>query len=195
MLRLLPRVGIFAYRVFSRPLSVAVPALPAGIDFRVLAPQDIALFTDAELEVDESKARAALARSEVCVGALHAGALAGYAWFAREAAPHIGGIWMDFDREAIYTYRAFVKSAFRGRGIAQALYQFADARFIQAGRRYTILCIEVGNKASRAAAKRSGARAVGYAGYVRAAGRILPFRSRGAGSVGFRFVARNRSES
>jgi predicted GNAT family acetyltransferase len=154
---------------------------------RVIEPHEAGRFAQPGLEVDVGKARAGFARGEVCAGVLHGDALVGYAWFARDAAPHIGGIWMDFDREAIYVYRAFVKREFRGRGIAAALYRAADARFMRAGRRYAILCIEVGNRPSFAAAQRSGATLAGSAGYWRAFGRFVALRSRGAANVGFRF--------
>jgi len=184
---LLRPFGLFSFRVQVRPLDPAPPRLPQGVEVRILAESEAHRFADAELEVDESKALAAFGRGEVCVGALQEDRLVGYAWFALAAAPHIAGIWMDFDRSAVYTYRAFVKAAFRGRGIASALYRFADARFMSAGRRFAILCIDSANQSSLAAARRSGAHAIGRAGYWQALGRFIGFQSRGAARAGFRF--------
>jgi GNAT superfamily N-acetyltransferase len=187
MTRLLRRAGLFSFQVLMRPLAARAAAPAPGVAFRILEQNDVGLFADGELEVDEAKAREAFARGEVCVGALLGDALVGYAWFARDPAPHVDGIWMEFDRAAIYTYRAFVKPSARGRGIAPVLYNFADAQFMDAGRRYTILCIDVANRASLAAAERSGASAVGRAGYWRGFGGFAAFRSAGAAAVGFRF--------
>lgn len=190
--RLFQLAGLHAYQVFVRPLSPSPPPLPAGITLRIIDDRQLGRFGDAALELDEVKASAAFARGEVCVAALLEDSLVGYAWFAQKAAPHVGGIWMDCDRQAVYVYRAFVKPEARGRGIAPALYRFADRQFMNAGRRYAVLCIEFGNRASLSAAVRSGAGRVGRAGYWQGFGGFVPYRSRGAAAVGFRFFIREK---
>lgn len=195
MLRALRHLGIFAFRVLTRPLATAAPRLPRGFEFRLFEPQDlIARCADPALELAESTARAALARGEVCVGALHSGKLAGYAWFAYRPAPHVAGVWMAFDRQAIYVYRAFVHPAHRGLGVAPALYRFADQRFIREGRRLALICIEAGNRPSIIAAERSGARGAGFAAYFQARGGFFAVRSPGAARLGFRFYLGDRDK-
>jgi GNAT superfamily N-acetyltransferase len=185
--RLLRRFGLFSFRVQVRRLDARPLPLPEGVAIGIIPAHEASRFSSPGLEVDEHKAAAAFARGEVCVGALHEDRLVGYAWFALAAAPHVDGVWMDFNRSAVYTYRAFVKVEFRGRGIASALYRFADARFIAAGRRFAILCIDSANRSSLAAARKSGARSAGRAGYWQAFGRFIGFRSTGAAGAGFRF--------
>src|SRR3954463_6309338 len=121
MTRLLRRAGFFSYQVLVRSLAERSATAAPGIALRAIDEGELARFADPELELDEAKAREAFVRGEACVGALLGDALVGYAWFARQAAPHLGGIWMDFGSEAIYIYRAFVKREARGRGIAPAL--------------------------------------------------------------------------
>ena len=100
--------------------------------------------------------RAAYAAGGVCVGARQAGALIGYVWFAFEAAPHVAGIWVAL-AGAIYRYKALVLRQHRGKGIAPALYRFADHLFEGMGREAVVNCIATHNFASTAASLRSGA--------------------------------------
>lgn len=186
--KLLRRAGAHAWQIFTRPLSQDAPPVPDGIAVRLLSPSDSArLGFDPELEIDARKVSEAVSQGEVCVGAFLGEALAGYAWFACQPAPHSDGIWMDFDRGGIYTYRAFVHPRYRGRGIAPALYRAADRVFLESGRRFAVLCIEATNVASLAAARRAGARRAGFAAYWRRGRRFRFWRTRGADPCGFRF--------
>jgi ribosomal protein S18 acetylase RimI-like enzyme len=185
--RITRRLGLQFWRVLTRPLGEpAVP--PPGMELRVLSPDDARQrWSDAELGLSAEKADEAFARGDVCVGAFDGAALVGYAWFAYRPAPHVDGLWMEFDPRSIYIYRAFVKPRYRGRGIAPALYRFADQRFLAEGRTYAVICVNAHNRASIAAAERSGARASGYSAYFSRGRRFIPVRSRGAARCGFRF--------
>lgn len=186
--RLGRRLGVHAYHVLCRPLSRAPVAPPAGIVLRPLEEQEaLEHFADSELPLSVEKSKTGFSRGEVCIGALDDGRLAGYAWFASRPAPHFDGIWMDFDPRVIYTYRAYVRPGYRGRRIAPALYCSADALFLDRGRMFVALCIELGNTPSLIAAQRSGARTVGFVAYLHAGGRFLSLRSRGAKKIGYRF--------
>jgi ribosomal protein S18 acetylase RimI-like enzyme len=186
--RALRRVGVRVYRVLARELSSGAAPAPPGIEMRLLLPSDANLFSASPgLGLTEDKVPAAFQRGEVCVGAFAGGELVAYGWFAYQAAPHVEGIWMDFDRRAIYIYRAFVHPAWRGRGIAPALYRFADELFVRNGRSVVLICVEGDNRASVRAAERSGARTAGHTGYVHLFGKLLTVRSPGAARVGFRF--------
>lgn len=186
--RLLRRLGIHVWQIFTRPLSPAPPPVPAGIALRVIDERDpAALWADPGLQTDARKAAEAFSRGEVCFGAFAGEKLAGYAWFTRQPAPHSDGIWMDFDRGAVYIYRAFVAPHFRGRGIAPALFASADALFLQRGCQFAVLCIEAANAASLAAARRAGSRRVGYAAYWHGGGRLKFTRTPGVAQAGFSF--------
>ena len=187
--RALSHAGIHAWQVFARRLGAGPLAAP-GVELR-FAPADQlrSQWSDAEPEFKftEAKARDAFARGEVCVGAFHGTRLVGYAWYAVEQAPHWNGLWMDFDRRAVYIYRAFVTPRYRGRGIAPALFRFADRLFLERGREIAVLCIAADNKPSLAAARRSGAHSVGYCAYWHGTGRFFSLRASGVRHVGFRF--------
>src|SRR5204863_9206706 len=110
--------------------------------------------------------------------------LAGYCWFALSPAPHMDGAWLEFPEHVVYTYKSYVRPAFRGRGIAAALYGFADAHFLERGRTHAVLCVESHNGPSIAAARRCGFAQAGFAPYL-VGGRLPPLRSRGGLRYGF----------
>ena len=186
--RLGRRAGVFAYRVMKRRLEPIAKPPPAGIGLRLMTSEELLpMCADPAVELTPQKAGEAFARGELCAAALDGERLAGYAWFAFEPAPHVDGIWMAFHRGASYTYRAFVHPAYRGHGIAPALYRLADPACIERGRTLTLLCIELHNRASLSAAARSGATDAGYVAYWNTHSRLFAVRSPGARRCGFRF--------
>lgn len=180
-------MAFFAWRVCARELATAAAPAPDGIELRPLDPEEDLRHFAPPLQLSAAKARDGFARGEVCIGAFHGTSLVGYTWFAYERAPHVDGLWMAFDGRAVYVYRAFVLPRYRGRGIAPALYGFGDPLFRSQGRDCALLCIGLGRAASFAAARRSGARTIGYGAYFHA-GRVL-FQLRTPGTVrsGYRF--------
>lgn len=179
--------SFFAWRLCARELAAEAPPAPDAIELRPLdAEADLWHFAP-PLRLSAAKAREGFARGEVCIGAFHETSLVGYAWFAHERAPHVDGLWMAFDPRAIYIYRAFVLPSYRGRGIAPALYAAGDPLFRSQGRDAALLCIGLGHAASFAAARRSGARTVGYGAYFRAGRVLLQLRTPGTLRAGFRF--------
>ena len=186
--RVLSSAGIHAWQVFARRLAAVQLQAPPGAELRCAAADELRpQWSDPELEFSEAKAREAFARGEVCVAAFDGPRLVAYAWYAVEPAPHSNGLWMEFDRRAVYTYRAFVAPRYRGRGIAPALYRFADHLFLERGREIAVLCIEANNTPSLAAARRSGAHGIGYCAYWHVGGRFFSLRTPGVRHVGFRF--------
>ena len=159
MRQLARRGGVHLYRVFQRRLEGAAPLpFPASYEPAALSQAEaLAACADPQLDLAEPSVRAAYAAGGVCVGARQAGALIGYVWFALEAAPHVAGIWIRVPPRVIYRYKALVLAAHRGKGIAPALYRFADRLFEGMGREAVVNCIATHNFASTAASLRSGA--------------------------------------
>ena len=142
---------------------------------------------DSEIRLTPDKAKAGYSRGEVCIGAFDGEELAGYAWWTTAPAPHSDGIWMRFDSRAVYIYRAFVRPEYRGRGIASALYCFADSIFLERERTMALMCIALENQASLRAALRSGAQPAGYCAYLCRGALFLQARSPGAKRAGYAF--------
>ena len=187
MSRLGRQAGVRVFRIFGRRLRAwAGPAAPR-VDCRLLPEREVlALCADPVLDLVPSKVQAAYRRGDLCVGAFEDGEFAGYCWFALSPAPQMDGAWLEFPDHVVYTYKSYVCPAFRGRGIAAALYGFADTQFLERGRTHAVLCVESHNRPSIAAARRSGFAEAGYAAYL-AGARLRAWHSRAAAGYGLRF--------
>ena len=187
MSRLGRHTGLRVFRVFGRRLRTRVAAPAPRVDCRLLKEREVlALCADPTLDLLPAKVQAAYARGDLCVAAYQDGVFAGYCWFALSPAPHMDGAWLEFPDHVVYTYKSYVRPAFRGHGVAPALYRFADALFLQQGRTHAVLCVETHNQPSIAAARRSGFADAGYAAYLGGA-RLRAWRSRAAAGYGLRF--------
>jgi ribosomal protein S18 acetylase RimI-like enzyme len=187
MSRLDRYAGLRVFRVFGRRLRAWAGAAAQDIDCRLLPEHEVlALCADPALDLLPAKVKAAYRRGDLCVGAFQQGEFAGYCWFALSPAPHMDGAWLEFPDHVVYTYKSYVRPAFRGRGIAAALYGSADAHFVERGRSHAVICVETHNEPSLAAARRCGFDAAGYAAYVRG-GRLLAWCSGAAAGYGLRF--------
>lgn len=187
MSRLGWQAGVRVFRIFGRRLRAWAGAAAPRVDCRLLPEREVlALCADPVLELVPSKVQAAYRRGDLCAGAFQDGELAGYCWFALSPSPLMDGAWLEFPDQVVYTYKSYVRPGFRGRGIAAALYGFADAHFLERGRTHAVLCVESHNRSSIAAARRSGFAEAGYAAYL-AGGRLGAWRSRAAAGYGLRF--------
>ena len=189
MHQLARRGGVHVFRVFHRRLEPAAAwPIPPGYDMRVMTQDEVlAECREPALDLSETSVRAAYARGSLCIGARRGEALVGYVWFAFDTAPHLDGVWVRVPAPAIYRYKAFVRPAHRGKGIAPAMYRHADRVFADRGREAVVNCIATHNFASIAASVRSGARPLGRLAYWRSASRFLSFHSRAVRQLGLRF--------
>ena len=189
MSRLSRHARLRVFRIFDRALDPRPGAPGPGMDYRLLSEaQTLELCAEPTLDLAPAKARAAYSRGDVCAAAFIKAELAGYCWFAFSAAPHMDSAWIDFPAEVVYTYKSYVRPVHRGRGIAGALYRFADPLWLGRGRRRAMICVESHNLASIAAARRAGFSPAGYAGYLCGA-RFGVWRTRPAAAYGLRFFA------
>jgi ribosomal protein S18 acetylase RimI-like enzyme len=187
MRRLGRHAGLRAFRIFGRRLEAGTFSGRGALDYRFMSEADVVpLCADASLDLTASKVRAAFGRGDLCVGAFAGADLAGYCWFALSAAPHMDRAWLDFPPDVVYTYKSYVRPAFRGRGIAAAMYRFGDPVFLERGRKVAVICVESHNWPSIAAAKRGGFSAAGYAAYIGGA-QLRAWCSSRAARYGLRF--------
>jgi len=187
MSRLGDQAGVRVFRIFGRRLRAWAGPAASRVDCRLLPQSEVLGFcADPTLDLVPSKVQAAYRRGDLCVGAFQQGELAGYCWYALSPAPHMDGAWLAFPEHVVYIYKSYVRPEFRGRGIAAALYGFADAHFIERGRSHAVLCVESHNGPSIAAARRCGFAEAGFAAY-RVGARLRAWRSRAAAGYGLRF--------
>ena len=130
----------------------------------------------------------ALARGDVCVGAFAGQYLVAFVWRSYSTAPHVNGIWVSIDKPYRYTYKAYTRPDYRGRGLNKNVIDYKNKISIDQGYTHGIGFIRVDNfKSLTAARKLQGHEVVGFAGYFQLFGRVIPFRSKGAKKSNFRF--------
>jgi len=188
--RLRRYLGIDLCRVLARDIGEGKGSEPAQFEFRPLTrPELLRLCADPEYQLGATWVRSALARGDVCFGALEDGRVAGYVWLAYSGARYSDRVWVRTDAFSRYTYKVFIRPEYRGRRLAQELYRRADAAALARGRTRAVMVVQADNQASLRAARRDGFSIVGYAGHVACRGGALAFRSPGARRFGFEFYS------
>jgi GNAT superfamily N-acetyltransferase len=176
--QLFQRAGLRFFRFFSRPLAPRPGVAPDRMELRLLQKADVlALCGDPELELRVEGVSAAYARGDLCVGAFDGAKAVGYCWLAFAPLPHLDHVWVRFDRTVAWTYKSLVRLAYRGRGVAPALYRFADDECRERECSRSVICVESHNSPSVRAAVRAGYAPAGYAGYVLRGRRLLHWSS------------------
>lgn len=188
MRQLARRAGFRLFRLFSRPLEAEGRGAPAGLDFGLIGEEEaLELCNDPALDLRPDSVRQAFARGDQCVRAIDGGILAGYCWLAFAPLQHLDGVWVECGRNAVWTYKSLVRPSHRGRGIAPALYRFADAHCRARGRSVSVLCIEDHNAPSARAALNAGYAHAGYAAYLRGRNGVSAWYSGPVRRLGVRF--------
>jgi len=129
----------------------------------------------------------ALAQGDLCIAAYENEKIIAYVWRAFSATPHVDGVWVDFGAKYRYGYKAFTHPAYRQQQLQHLVGLLTDPMMIERGFTHGISFVETHNFASRISDMKRGSVCVGYAGYFRLFGKVLPFRSPGAKKHGFRF--------
>jgi hypothetical protein len=188
--------GVHFYRVNLRPLDARPPApdLPRGTRVcRVPAETLLRAAQDPELALAGGFVRKALARGDLCFGALVGGRLVSYAWRSLGDAPARDRMWVRVAPPCHYAYKAFTLPAWRGKRLHIAVSLASDKHFRARGDGAAEVGFnEITNYAICAAADYLGRRRIGYAGYLKWFGRRIPFRTRAVEKIGFEFFEPRR---
>jgi hypothetical protein len=140
---------------------------------------------DPDLDLSLDFVRDALARGDMAFGAFDGDDLVGYTWRTFTAAPDGGGLWARVSRPYQYSYKAFTRPSWRGKRVHVAITFFADAYLLGRGYAFEVGYMEINNFASIGVANFLGRRRIGYAGYVKAFGCRIPFRTPAVQKIGF----------
>ena len=181
-------IGFHIYRINVRPLArhSPEPYLAGGITVRIVAPGELFRAAgDPELDLSLDFVRDALARGDMAFGAFDGDRLVGYTWRTFTAAPDGGGLWARVSRPYQYSYKAFTRPSCRGKRIHVAITFFADAYLLGRGYAFEVGYMEISNFASIGVADFLGRRRIGYAGYEKAFGCRIPFRTPAVKRIGF----------
>jgi ribosomal protein S18 acetylase RimI-like enzyme len=188
--RLRRYLGVDVCRVLARNIDPASARQSSRFEFRTLSRAELLhLCADPAYQLSATWVRSALARGDVCFGALEKGSVAGYLWLAYSAARYNDKVWVRTDPASRYTYKVFIRPQHRGRGLVQELYRRSDGAALARGRTRAVMVVQADNQASLRAARRDGFSIVGYAGHLASRGGALAFRSPGARRIGFEFYS------
>ena len=189
MQRLQGSLGLFVAHVYRAELKKYSGQVPSELKVILATPQDLAPYTQlSEYQLKDSFVQGASARGDACVATYYHGKLAAYGWVAYDRAPHVDGMWVRFGQGHRYNYKSLTLPEFRGRHL-RGSYGVLAQRDRDEGVTHTIAFIETHNYASISAEKRHGGHKIGFAGYLRIAGRLFVFSSAGAKRFGFSFEA------
>ena len=181
--------GLFVANVYRAELRQYDGHLPADLHVVLAGEQELAPYTQLdEYQLRGTFVQEALARGDACVATYYKGELAAYGWVAYGRAPHVDGIWVRFGPGHRYNYKSLTLPKYRGRHL-RGSYGVLAQRDRNEGVTHSIAFIETYNYASMNAEERHGGRKVGFAGYLRIAGRTVVFASPGAKRYGFSFEA------
>jgi len=192
--RLMRRLAPFLHVSFavSRPLGRnEVRQTHAGCSLRIATRDELLRATvNPGLQMTPAFVENALSRGDICSAAFDGDDLVAYVWRAFVPTRHKEDVWLTIEAPYRYGYKALTLPAWRGRHLQEMLGPVADRLSIERGRTHSVGFIETHNYASLASSKRLGDEKIGVIGYLRVAGRVFPFRSRGARRAGFGFVRR-----
>lgn len=173
MARLTRHAGLRHFRFFERALAAGAGPIVGGVALRMVAEGEAAVLAqDPALELRQQSLDTSYSRGDLCVAAFERDSVVGYCWLAFGPLHHLDGVSVNFAEHIVWTYRSFVRPSHRGRGIAPALYRFADDACVARSRTISVLCVESHNVASVAAACRAGYIASGQALYLRRSGTV-----------------------
>jgi GNAT superfamily N-acetyltransferase len=186
--RLARHAGLRLFRLFSRRIEWLPGLVPPGLELHALLQAELLDFCrHPELDLRRGAVAAAFARGDFCVAAFDRGVIAGYCWLAFAPLPHLDGVWVKFDRRVAWTYKSLVLPSYRGKGIAPALYRFADAECEERDCDRSVICVESHNRPSIGAALRAGYAPSGYGSYLLRGSRLATWSSPAAVRHGVSF--------
>jgi GNAT superfamily N-acetyltransferase len=179
------RLGLNLGVVYVKRGADAPGPAPAGIDIRLLSEGELGQL-EADEELNVGKVADVFRRGGGCAAAFDSGRLVGYTCFANEDAPYRDGTWIGVPPQAVHRYNSYVLRSHRGRGIAPALYRYADQIAVRGGREYLVGWTESHNFSSLAAHWAGGRRKLGYILFWHKGRRFLAIRTPAVRRFGFR---------
>jgi hypothetical protein len=103
-----------------------------------------------------------------------------------------GKVQVVLDARSRYTYKVFVRPAYRGQRIARRLHDCTELSELVRERSVALMLIDLDNHASLRSAAASGFRAIGTVGFIGWRERFFGFRTGGARRAGVALVAARR---
>ena len=185
-------LGVHFYRVRVRPLDLPAPArakVPERINIRQASADELLAATeDPELGISQAFLERARTRGDRCYAAFDDGQIVAYVWRSTAVAPHEADVGVEVSMPYVYGYKGLTRPTHRGLGLNVALVAFAGLDYLEAGYTHLAAFVALYNLASKANSQENGFAHIGFAGYLRWFGRVLPFRTGLPRRIGFRFI-------
>ena len=183
--------GVHIYRVRRRSLGLGMPEyikLPEHIEIRQASERELwAATSNPDVHISADFLREALARGDKAYAAFDDGQIVAYTWRTGETAPHDGGLRVQVSPPFVYGYKGFSLPSHRGMRLNIAVNEAASAHYRELGYTHSAGFVALYNQSKLVNEREHGYEFLGYAGYLRWFGRIIPFRTHGAKQAGFGF--------
>lgn len=189
---------LFLSRIYTRRFAASDMREdpPPGYEVRFASREELLQAAeDPSMGLSPEGVSEALERGDVCSAIFHEGRLVAYMWRSFTRAPHADGLWVAFEKPYRYGYKALTHVDHRGKHLSSVMGPHADFYSLERGFDHTIGFVETHNYPSITSEVRRGNRPIGYAGYLRAFGRVFPFRSPGVRRAGFAFYRPDEQQS
>jgi hypothetical protein len=184
-MRIVPRLqqysGIHVYRVLLRGLMRDRPEPDLdGITVRVARFEELVKAAeDPELDMEPGFVRATLKRGDTIFGAFYGDRLVSYAFRSISGLPHVEehDVWARGRRPYVLSYKGYTRPLWRGKRIHAAVARYSDAHFLERGYTAEVNFIELTNFSSFRQSRFLERQPVGYVGFIKWFGHVIPFRT------------------
>ena len=120
-----------------------------------------------------------LPRGDLCCGAFDCDKLVSYAWRSGLEADHVPGIKVVVAEHCRYSYKAFTRPEYRGRGIYPRLTRLEDREYMRSSKTTVVAFTATHNYPSLQLDKKLGNNTIGLAGYWEIGRHFLIFHTPG----------------
>jgi hypothetical protein len=145
---------------------------------------------DPALKISDEFRSHALPHGCQCYGFVQDGILCSYMWYTNRFYPSPPSmsprLTVMFDPDYVYAFNGFTAPAFRGSRLYSIGMTRALQTFLEQGSKGLIAMVEVNNRASLKACKRTGFQTIGTTAFVAVRGAGMSYASPGSGLYGFR---------
>ena len=182
------RISVYVVRGTRVVEDPHYPHISSQICLRELSHQEMLEATKVPaLKLARDFVIAAIGRGDLAYGAFYKNELVSLIWRTLTKAPHIDGLSVRVNRPYSYAYKAFTLPSHRGKHLSPSLILYSDRELLKCKYTHRAGFVDVCNIASMEAGKYAGSRLLGYAGYAKWFGRIIPFSTPAVKKIGFEF--------
>lgn len=188
MSRLKPGVMFVAIKLRKTSATEELPNIKQGFAIRVATKEELEIAAkQSHTDLKEESIEKACARGDICVAVFKDKQIIAYAWHALSTAPHKSRIWIGFNSNIVYGYKAYTMPKYRQQGLFYYITPHVNYVMKKRGHDNVLIYVESHNYPSLISSKKTGHTLVGYAGYITYFKFFWSWSSLGAKKYGFHF--------